>query len=290
MFLVKVVLAVLSVAACASGDQHLEALNGTGNAVPFMTGGQLAPAGAFPSVVSIQTPTAPLAHCNGVIINQNHILTSCRCVVNDQNQLINPFWLRIIAGDLNIMQPSYRRIVTTVTHIYAHPQFNPTTGGNDIAVLRVANPFPFPHNTIDIATRNNRVLFNGQDCRVAGWGAAAATGTLAQMQLVPTQRVINIPILDRDACNAANVYAGRVLENMICAGHLAANANTVCNGNLGAGLFCNEELAGILSFGFSCGQANQPAVFTQTRFFDGWITQQLVRTDVVAPGTAIGNL
>lgn len=49
------------------------------------------------------------------------------------------------------------------------------------------------------------------------------------MQLLPTQRVINIPILDRDSCNAVNVYAGRVLENMICAGHLAANANTVCN-------------------------------------------------------------
>lgn len=106
-------------------------------------GGRVGLAGEFPSVVSIQTPspTAPLSHCNGVIISQNHILTSCRCVINEENRLINPFWLRIIAGDLNIMQPSYRRIVTTVTHIYPHPQFNPTTGNNDIAVLRVGFNF-----------------------------------------------------------------------------------------------------------------------------------------------------
>lgn len=100
-------------------------------------GGANAMQGQFPSVVSIQTPVAPLTHCNGVVLNENHILTSCQCVFNATNNLLNPFWLRIIAGDLNIMIPSYRRVWNDVTRIYPHPAFNPQTLANDIAVLRV---------------------------------------------------------------------------------------------------------------------------------------------------------
>lgn len=106
-------------------------------ATPFITGGTVTNQGEFPSVVSIQTPAVPLSHCTGVIIDASHILTSARCVFNNQNELLNPFWLRVIAGDLNIMVPSYRRFTTNITHIYPHPQFNPATGNNDIAVLRV---------------------------------------------------------------------------------------------------------------------------------------------------------
>lgn len=124
----------------ASAPQHTEielTNDGVNETGPFVMGGNLAVSGAFPSIVSIQTPAAPLNHCNGVIINPTHILTSCRCVFNAQNQLINPFFMRVIAGDLNIMTPSYRRISASVTRIYPHPQFDPQTGNNDIAVLRV---------------------------------------------------------------------------------------------------------------------------------------------------------
>lgn len=125
----------------ASAPQHTPTEvrdDGIDEIVPLITGGNLAVSGAFPSVVSIQTPTAPLNHCNGVIINPTHILTSCRCVFNDQNQLISPFFMGVIAGDLNIMTPTYRRITASVIRIYPHPQFNPQTGNNDIAVLRVS--------------------------------------------------------------------------------------------------------------------------------------------------------
>lgn len=102
----------------------------------FVGGRETVP-GEFPSVVSIQTPVTAHSHCNGVIVNANHVITSCRCVYNTTNHLLNPFWLRIIAGDLNIVVPSYRRFTTEVIRIYPHPLFNPETNANDIAVLRV---------------------------------------------------------------------------------------------------------------------------------------------------------
>lgn len=99
------------------------------------------------------------------------------------------------------------------------------------------------------------------------------------------QQSVALPLLNRDACNAVNVHAGRVLEPMLCAGALANNAaQAVCNGNLGGGLFCDTQLVGVLSFGAGC-VANQirPAVFTQVRFYEQWINEQFARTDATFP-------
>lgn len=83
---------------------------------------------------------------------------------------------------------------------------------------------------------------------------------------------MNAPIIDSNQCNAANVHANRVLANVhICAGSIAATApaSGACRGNLGSGLYCNNRLAGVLSFGFSCGVANQPGVYINTRVYEG---------------------
>lgn len=110
---------------------------------PRFVNGRTTVSGEFPSVVSILTPAVPLSHCNGVILNDRHILTASRCVYNATNQLLHPFWLRVIAGDLNIIVPSFRRFTTDIIRIYPHPQYNPQTNNNDIAVLRVSLKFNF---------------------------------------------------------------------------------------------------------------------------------------------------
>lgn len=56
-------------------------------------------------------------------------------------------------------------------------------------------------------------------------------------------------------------------------------------GNKGGGLFCNDEFTGILSNGIGCGAANQPGVYTQVRFFNDWIEQQFLRTDIPEAGS-----
>lgn len=52
---------------------------------------------------------------------------------------------------------------------------------------------------------------------------------------------------------------------------------------MGGGLFCNNQLAGILSLGIT---AAAPGVFTNIQSFNGWINQQFLRTDTPWPGTA----
>lgn len=80
-----------------------------------------------------------MRHCTGTIVNANHILTAASCTHNGTNFLINPFWFRIIAGDLNIILPTYQRFTTRASHIYTHPDYDSTTAIplNNIAVMRV---------------------------------------------------------------------------------------------------------------------------------------------------------
>lgn len=56
---------------------------------------------------------------------------------------------------------------------------------------------------------------------------------------------------------------------------------------MGGGLFCNNQLTGILSFGIGCGAVNTPpGVYTNIAPFSAWINQQFLRTDMPRPGTA----
>lgn len=104
--------------------------------------------------------------------------------------------------------------------------------------------------------------------------------------------VITAPIVNREQCNAM-ASRGRITDALICAGLTQGIGNPpattvaqgVCRGNLGGGLYCHNELTGILTFGLGCGATNHPGVYTQPRFFRPWINQQLTRTDTINPGT-----
>lgn len=263
----------------------------TSAVLPRMVGGANTNVGDAPSAVSIRVPrhvpiaNAPETFCGGTIINLNHVLTAAQCVHNETFQLLNPSEFRIVAGDLNIMVPTFRRFTTSASHIYAHPSYTVNPRTNDIAVMRTSTPFPSLHNTIDFAFRSTRVLPNGQACRFVGWSSPTATGNLN-----PVQQSIVANIFDRGECNGPTVHRGLILDNMICAGTLAATP-TVCTGNVGGGLFCQVnnvwELTGVLSFGVACGLVNSPGVYTQVRFFETWINQQLTRTDATPAGSLV---
>lgn len=101
------------------------------------------------------------------------MITSAQCVLNETHQLTNQNFLRITAGDLNLIDASIYRETRDVSAIYVHPRFNPFTLENDIAVLRVNESFPEFHNTIQPARRRNRIVMDTTVCSFAGWGTSA---------------------------------------------------------------------------------------------------------------------
>ncbi|XP_001651953.2 anionic trypsin-1 [Aedes aegypti] len=245
-----------------------------------LTGGTVTVPGQFPAAVSIDSPFN--LHCGGTILNRQHVLTAAWCVMHPTSaSLINPFWLRVIAGDVNLVSASIRREVRNVTHLFVHPNYNVQTSNNDLAVIRVNTMFPEFHNTIEPAVINTKILAENTQCQYAGWGANTMD---VNAVLNPAQQMVVAPILPRGQCNAANVHANRVLSTMFCAGSITAVANTVCQGNIGGALYCNGQLTGVLTFGLTCGTANNPGVYIDVRQYRAWIDSQFTRTDNPAPG------
>lgn len=252
--------------------------------LPLVTGGTPTLPGQAPYVVSIRRPLdvgqTANTYCSGTIVNANHIVTAVTCVHDETFHLINPFWFRIIAGDLNIVNPSFQRFTTSPSHIYSHPGYTFSPSRNNVAVMRTMDSFPFPHNQIDWAVRNTRPLPIGQTCRFIGWGSQVNGGVT-----IATQSWLDAPIIARTCGNVP------IVDHMLCAGSLVVETppRGVCTGNIGGGLFCDVngwwEFTGILAGGIECGsQANTAGLYMQVREFNAWINQQFTRTDATNPG------
>lgn len=131
---------------------------------------------------------------------------------------MNPFWLTVTAGDLNIGQQNvnFRRIVRNVTRSYVHPLYLHANNIHDIAVLRVGEPFPLPHNSIEPAIRTTRTIVTGTTCQFAAWGANTAA-----LPLNHVQQTINLPIRTDGACT--------ITPQTICVGFTTTPNPFVCH-------------------------------------------------------------
>lgn len=57
---------------------------------------------------------------------------------------------------------------------------------------------------------------------------------------------------------------------MICLGFLEGGKDS-CKGDGGGPAVCNGALQGIVSWGYKCGERNQPSVYTKVCEFRDWI-------------------
>ena len=59
-----------------------------------------------------------------------------------------------------------------------------------------------------------------------------------------------------------------IKESMICAGEEGKDS---CQGDSGGPLTCDGMHCGIASWGYGCGTAGYPGVYTETSYFVEWI-------------------
>lgn len=70
---------------------------------------------------------------------RSHVITSAQCILNENYEIINPLWFKVIAGDIFFTPATSRRVERNVSRIFVHEGFNAFTGENDLAILRVRN-------------------------------------------------------------------------------------------------------------------------------------------------------
>ncbi|XP_052894915.1 coagulation factor X-like [Anopheles moucheti] len=238
--------------------------------------------GEFPSVVQVKTPREN-QFCLGTVLNQNHVLTSAFCVLRYDRMRVFPARLvRVVGGDINVTPVAYTRQTRTAQHIFVHENYRPHTFENNIAVIRLAEPFHLPSNAIEPAPIRMRIVPDTQLCDVVTWYRPAGVD-VNPGQEIPRQQAFNVNIRNRDACAAERRTEDSVQESALCT-YTTIPMNVV----QGDPMFCDGELTSIQSFTFlppgQQPQAQPNLVSTQVRFYIHWINTQLTRTQPMPEG------
>ena len=185
-----------------------------------IVGGQNALQGQFPYQVSwcVGHLFYCQIFCGGSIYNENTIITAAHCC-DGMNHFMAQHgitWkdVRIIAGELNILQISGFEQSRKVQSYVIHPSYNSGSFQHDICLLTLDSPLRFNPfvNRIPLDTQGP---VPGTKCQVSGWGDQKDHGGSYPVNLQWTEVSIR---LEKD-CHRAynNPYYGYNSSVMLCA-------------------------------------------------------------------------
>ena len=239
---------------------------------PAIISGTVAAEGAWPwqaSLVLNSASSTQAGHnCGGSLISRDFVLTAAHCTSGR-----TAAELRVMLGRNTLSAAGGQEI--QVAEIIQHPDYDPTTYDNDIALLRLESPATLNDRvqTIDIATTGHAGKFAaGVLATVTGWGdidpssAAVYPDSLYQVQ---------VPIVEQATCVANYAVNNSVVtDNMLCAGVPEGGIDS-CQGDSGGPLVArngsNWLLAGVVSWGNGCALPNFPGVYARVASFTDYV-------------------
>ncbi|GJQ74678.1 hypothetical protein Trydic_g21530 [Trypoxylus dichotomus] len=215
----------------------------------------------FPYQVSLRL--ASKHRCGASIINEQHILTSALCVIDEEGRQLPPWALTAVVGDLYLDFNSSTTVFKEIESIIIHEEFNLITFANCIAILKIKGTFEFTEfiNRIKRASTTPAV---DTRCRISGWG------TLHEASSVPSPllQFVDLSISPYGNCNAT--YSAALPIGTLCASY-GNGGKGPCHGDIGSPLVCNDRQAGIFGgYGEGCGHSF-PSLYLDVAYYSDWI-------------------
>ncbi|KAF2885288.1 hypothetical protein ILUMI_20876, partial [Ignelater luminosus] len=264
-----------------------------------IVGGNAAPVEDNPYVVSIQQIEA--SHiCGGSIIHERWILSASHCITenkcvgkNCRDVLKDPREFQIYAGTADLEPLSGGAQVREIAKFVKHPSFSRPLLHNDIALIKMKNPFVFGKkvNLIRIPQvpflRGRDVSQNYRECRALGWGARKPRSGVGYEELSEQEKLeiqddlvspilleVSLPVIPLVWCQSL-INRQYITTRHMCTMYVAGGKDA-CEGDSGGPLVCNTTNLplmqyGITSWGHGCARPNTPAVFTRTDTYYDWI-------------------
>jgi secreted trypsin-like serine protease len=192
-----------------------------------------------------------ILRCAGSLIHEDIILTVAHCAHEQVDRMVA--WVNYTRDD-GLTSYEHR---ATVEKWFPHPDYNSSTGENDVAILKLTRPIhgvkPVTFDTLAIIPLDN------QFATVFGFGRTEADGSFPD-ELMD----VNVKIVPQDKCNSKRSYNGKIVEeSMLCAG-VDGGGKDACGGDSGAPLVISGGTAsldlqiGIVSWGRGCAEARFP--------------------------------
>ncbi|XP_061399539.1 serine proteinase stubble [Musca vetustissima] len=243
-----------------------------------IVGGKSAAFGRWPWQVSVRRTSffgfSSTHRCGGALINENWIATAGHCV---DDLLISQIRIRVGEYDFAHVQEQLPYIERGVSKKIVHPQYNFFTYEYDLALVKMEQPLEFAPHVSPICLPETDSLLIGMNATVTGWGRLSEGGTLPSVL-----QEVSVPIVSNDNCKSMFLRAGRqefIPEIFLCAGYENGGQDS-CQGDSGGPLQVKSQnghyfLAGIISWGIGCAEANLPGVCTRISKFVPWIMENV---------------
>jgi len=183
----------------------------------------------------------------------------------------------VSSGAHDLYRPTaQQQTVKGIKAIY-HPQYDPDTTVNDIAVIVLDKPIKFGQaaQPVCLPEAGEQVADNTV-ATVAGWGLTREGGSSVSQFL----NQVGVPIVNPQSCASQYSRAGIkiVSQAMICAGFSAGGKDS-CQGDSGGPFVVQGKngytLQGVVSFGIGCARPGLPGVYSRVSNYLDWIAQQI---------------
>merc|ERR1712025_49778 len=243
-----------------------------------IVGGSETDIAEYPWQVSLLSSIDVLNHfCGGSLISNKHVVTAAHCT---EGKIASDIFVSI--GDSwKFVSDEADSAILPVMTIKQHPDYSGQDIQNDISILELSQ-------TIDLFSKPNikplclpsaGKVYSGEDAVVSGWG------TIHQGSPSPA----NLHGVDVQIYGNCGDMTQHMTEDMICAGDINNGGVDSCQGDSGGPLFLPdssnggaETLAGVVSWGFGCGDAGNLGIYAEVSHFRDWIDSQ-ISGDIVCP-------
>jgi secreted trypsin-like serine protease len=230
-----------------------------------IVGGTNAAISDNPWQVSLQNSSG--AHtCGGSILNASWILTAQHCV-NSGGVITRP--ARVAAGSPTLSGMSTSGQLRSVAEVVVYPGYIFATSGKDVALLRLSTPLDLSGPNVKAIGRvtssdsTSGVTAPGVAARVTGWGALSNGGPSPD-----SLQTADVSILSGTLAQASYPNVTLTADQL----PTTTPNKGPCDGDSGGPLTMLKNgtrvLAGVVSWGYSCGNPQYPALYARVSAFE----------------------
>jgi secreted trypsin-like serine protease len=236
-----------------------------------IVGGQPVPDGTYPFQAALLSQRSGSTDydrqfCGGTLIAADRVLTAAHCVRG--LGLLGLWNLRVVVGRTVLTSTQGQKV--NVASLYVHPQYDPRTSANDVAILRLKTPVTGIEPIALVPVGDSALEQPGATATVSGWGNTVPQPPAGGGNVVQPDRMhaASVPLVSDASCAAAyDDGAGGftfVAETMVCAGQTGLDT---CQGDSGGPMFVATGAGftqiGVTSWGAGCGAQGYPGVYAQ---------------------------